>query len=163
MASGQTSTQPQLPVSVKAVIVLMGIMLLIVIGGQAVSFVNFELAVSLGFQEDDPNSSDPFIRGRVLLEQGTAGTDVIIQGLLLIGAIVGLLQRRAFGYACALGELSISIYWPTFDILQESLLVSHGIIEGLNVSNVVFETVYIVLSLAAALILYRHRQLFLAQ
>jgi len=89
-------------------------MLLVVIGMQAVSFFDFELAFSLGFQEDDPNSLDPFIHGRALLEQGTAGADIIIRGLLLIGVIVGLLQRRAFGYACALGQLSISLYWPTF-------------------------------------------------
>jgi len=163
MVPEQTSAQSQLPLSVKAVIAFLVIALLLIVGMQVVSVVNFELALSLGLQEDDPNSLDPFIRGHAILEQGIAGADVIIQGLLLIGAIVGLLQRRAFGYACALGELGISIYWPTFDIFQESLLVSRGLMEGLDVSTVVFETVYIALSLVAALVLYRHRRLFLAQ
>lgn len=88
---------------------------------------------------------------------------MIIQGLLLIGATVGLLRRRPFGYACALGQLSISIYWPSFDLIQESLLVSHGLMDRLDVSVVVFEVVYIILSLAAAVILYLHRGLFSAQ
>jgi hypothetical protein len=96
MTSGHASTPQQLPLSVKAVIGLLGIMFLMIIGMQGVSFINFELARSLGFQENDHNSSDPFNRGRALLEQGTAGTDVLIQGLLLIEAIsdsfgVGLL------------------------------------------------------------------------
>ncbi len=160
MASEQKTTRPQLPLSVKAVIVLLGIVLLATLVMQGVSVVNFELARALGFQEDDPNSPDPFIRGRTLLEQGTAGADLIVQGLLLVGAIVGLLQRRAFGYACALAQLGISIYWPTFDMLQESLLVSRGVMERLDLSIVAFEVVYIVLSLAAAVILYRHRRLF---
>ncbi len=64
MASEQTSAQSKFPLSVKAVIVMLVIMLLMVIGIQAVSFVDFDLALPLGFQEDDPNSLDPFIRGR---------------------------------------------------------------------------------------------------
>ena len=78
MASVQTSTQPKLPLSVKAVIILLGIMFLVIFVMQGVSAVNFELAFSLGFQEDDPNSPDPFIRGRTLLEQGTAIQTVIL-------------------------------------------------------------------------------------
>ena len=150
----------KLPLGVKIVIGYLGLMLLTLAIMQVTSILDFETAVSLGFQEDDPNSADPFVRGRVLLEQGTAGADLIIQGMLIIVAILGLLCRSGIGFVCAFGQLGISIYWPTFDIIQESVLFSKGVSEELIVGNIVGEVFYIVLALVMAAILYRHRKVF---
>ena len=160
MDEKKADKKPKLPLGVKIFIGYMGLMLVTVCVMQVTSILDFETAVSLGFQEDDPNSADPFVRGRVLLEQGTAGADLIIQGLLCIAAILGLLFRSGIGFACAFGQLGISIYWPTFDILQESVLFTKGVSDELIVGNIVGEVFYIILALVMAVVLFRHRKLF---
>ena len=160
MLAEPSSAPPRLPLSMKVVVVYFILLFVVIIGMQTTTAIDYELARSLGFQEDDPASADRFEAGRARLERATAMADVIIQGLLALGAIIGLLMRRGFGLACGFGLLAISIYWPTFDMFNEAALGCTGFGEGLIPAHVIIESLIIVTALAAAFILYRHRKLF---
>ncbi|UCH78274.1 MAG: hypothetical protein JSU81_11225 [Candidatus Coatesbacteria bacterium] len=160
MVAEPVSARPALPPAMKVVVAYFILLFVAIIGMQTTTVIDYEFARSLGFQEDDPASADRFVAGRARLERATALADVIIQGLLGLGAIIGLLKRRGFGLACGFGLLAISVYWPTFDMFNEAVLGRTGFGEGLIPAHVIIESVIIVTALAAALTLYRHRRLF---
>lgn len=76
--------------------------------GQALSLINYDLALSLGLQE----SIEEIGNIGIVWAKGFAFGDTILYIPLLIAAIVGLLRGKKWGLYLMFGSLAISIYWP---------------------------------------------------
>jgi len=91
------------------VIMIIGVLLLVVLlVGQTMSFINYDFAVSLGLQESREVVGDL----GVALNKGFGVGDTIIYVPLLVAGLIGLWVKkmwRVFAMACA---LAITAYWP---------------------------------------------------
>lgn len=79
-------------------------------GGQALSFVNWDAAMRLGFQENDPN--DPDITERILahVEWGVSAGDTLISLPLFLVGLAGLIFRRSWGMVAAMMAAASWVY-----------------------------------------------------
>ena len=84
------------------------IMLIILIFGQVMSFINYEFTVSLGLQE----SIDVIGEAGVAVNKGIGAGDTIIYLPLLIAGLAGLWLRKRWGVFTMFGAMAITAYWP---------------------------------------------------
>ncbi len=91
------------------VIMIAGILLLlIIILGQTMSFINYDFAVSIGLQE----SKDVIGEMGVAVNKGFGVGDTIIYIPLLVLGLFGLGLRRMWGVFAMASALAITAYWP---------------------------------------------------
>lgn len=91
------------------IIMLMGLLILMMlILGQTVAFINYDFAVSAGFQEHE-NIIGPI---GVAFNKGFGVGDTIIYIPLLLAGLVGLWRRKKWGLFTMTGTLAITAYWP---------------------------------------------------
>ncbi len=77
---------------------------------QGLSFFHYQGALSIGLQEDLPNSPDLVERAMAAVSWGEAGADIIIQGALIILALIGIIRKRWWGLSAGLAQAIIWIY-----------------------------------------------------
>jgi len=85
--------------------------LVVLVGGQCISFFVWNAALSCGLQEDDPNSSD-MVEATFLaaISWGAAGADTLVQGTLVILTLIGIFRQKEFGYFTGNALFIIWIY-----------------------------------------------------
>lgn len=84
------------------------LLLVMLIAGQMMSFINYELAVSLGLQEPEEVLGE---RG-VSMNKGFGAGDTIIYTPLMLFGIWGLIKGSKRGLFCLFGAMAITAYWP---------------------------------------------------
>ena len=84
------------------------LLLIMLIAGQMMAFINYDMAVSLGLQESQSTVGD---RG-VAMNKGFGVGDTIIYTPLMILGLWGLFARKRIGYYCMIGAMAITAYWP---------------------------------------------------
>ena len=91
------------------IIMVVGMLLLVIlVFGQAMSFINYDFAVSMGLQE-----SREVIGGMgVAVNKGFGVGDTIIYLPLLLLGLIGLWSRTMWGVFAMAGALAITAYWP---------------------------------------------------
>jgi hypothetical protein len=105
-----TKLTGRLPVGIWIVLALLIFAFIFGPGGQAVSVISWETAISIGLQEDHPDSKDVMERSLVPIEWGTAVADVILQTIVIMLALYGIIRRRWIGLAAATMQFIILIY-----------------------------------------------------
>ena len=111
------------------IIIIVGILFLFfLILGQTMSFINYDLTVSLGLQE----SKEIVGEMGVAVNKGFGVGDTIIYLPILIVGIVGLWLKRMWGIFAMAGALAITAYWPMVTIFL--LLFARGT-PGFNFTN----------------------------
>ena len=91
------------------VLMILGVLiLLMLVFGQMMSYINYDFAVSLGLQE----SVDKITVVGVAVNKGFGVGDTIVYLPLLIAGLVGLWLRKNWGIFTMLGALAITAYWP---------------------------------------------------
>lgn len=88
-----------------SICILLAIMLIL---GQTLSLINYDLTVSLGLQESAEEVSDV----GVAWAKGFAFGDTVFYLPLLLLGIIGLLKRRSWDFYSMFGALAITVYWP---------------------------------------------------
>jgi hypothetical protein len=90
-------------------LVIIGIILLILLlFGQTLAVINFDLAISLGLQE----TIGEIGKVGIAFAKGFALADTLVYVPLLILGIFGLLTNRKWGYLAMMISLGITVYWP---------------------------------------------------
>ncbi len=84
------------------------LLLLMLLIGQMMSFINYEFTVSLGLQE----SVDVVGERGVALNKGFGVGDTIIYIPLMVIGLLGLWQKKRWGVYAMVGALGITAYWP---------------------------------------------------
>jgi hypothetical protein len=99
---------------------------------QALSFFAWDAALSLGLQEDSPNSTDMVERTIGAMSWGEAGADVPVQGALIVLTVIGILRRRQFGFVTGVALTTIWIYVAIMILLQRIDLYHWGVVPDLS-------------------------------
>lgn len=84
------------------------LLLIMLIAGQMMAFINYDLAVSLGLQESGTTVG---ARG-VAMNKGFGLGDTIIYTPLMVIGVWGLFAGKRIGYYCMIGAMAITAYWP---------------------------------------------------
>lgn len=108
----------RLPLGIWVVLVLLLFALIFGPGGQAISFISWDKAISLGLQEDHPDSRDVMERSLVPIEWGTAIADVILQTALILLALYGLIRKHWIGLAAGTMTFTVFMYAALFFFFQ---------------------------------------------
>ncbi len=120
------------------VLMIIGILLLIMlIIGQMMSFINYEFTVSLGLQE----SVDIVSEMGVALNKGFGVGDTIIYIPLLIIGLIGLWLRKKWGVFTMIGAMGITAYWPMVSLF---FLIFAKNIPGFNFTDYTSYTILLV-------------------
>ncbi len=111
------------------IIMIVGTLLLVMlILGQTMSFINYDFTVSIGLQEPKETVTEV----GVAMNKGFAVGDTIIYAPLLVLGLAGLWLRKKWGLFTMAGTLAITAYWPVVSIF--ALLFARGT-PGFNFSN----------------------------
>lgn len=95
------------------IIMIIGILILVMLLiGQMMSFINYEFSVSIGLQE----SKNEIGEIGVAVNKGFGVGDTIIYMPLLIIGLSGLWQKKLWGVFAMTGALAITAYWPMVNI-----------------------------------------------
>lgn len=81
------------------------IILVMLLAGQTMSFINYEFTVSVGLQE-------PFGEIGVAVNKAFGVGDTIIYLPLLFVGLIGLWQKKEWGIFAMISALAITAYWP---------------------------------------------------
>ena len=95
--------------------ILMGIsitLLIFLLAGQTFSLINYEWTLSVGLQESE---AEVTLVGMAWLK-AFALADTLAYIPLLIAGIIGMLQRKRWGFFAMFGSLAISVYWPIVNL-----------------------------------------------
>lgn len=84
------------------------LILMILLAGQTMSFINYDFTVSVGLQEPENQIGEI---GVAVNKAFGVGDTIIYMPILLMG-LVGLWQRRSWGVYLMSGALAITAYWP---------------------------------------------------
>ena len=138
------------------IIMLVGMLLLVVlVFGQAMSFINYDLAVSIGLQE----SKEVIGAMGVAVNKGFGVGDTIIYLPLLLLGLIGLWSRTMWGVFAMAGALAITAYWPVVALFL--LLFARGA-PGFHFTDFTLYTVVLMLVTVYGLwglwYLYRNRK-----
>jgi len=98
------------PMGIWLVFILLIMAFFLGVGGQGLSVISWDTALSLGLQEDDPESENVMERSLVPIEWGTAMADVILQTTFILLAFYGLLRRHWIGLAAATMQFTVYVY-----------------------------------------------------
>src|SRR3990167_11164101 len=111
------------------VVMIVGILLLLMlILGQMMAFINYDFPVSIGLQE----SKDVIGETGVAVNKGIGVGDTIIYLPLLVLGLIGLWLRRMWGVFMMASALAITAYWPMASLFI--LLYARGT-PGFNFTN----------------------------
>ena len=88
------------------------LILLMLILGQMIAFINYEFTVSVGLQE----SVDIIGEYGVASNKAFGVGDTIIYLPLLILGLLGLWQKKTWGLFTMIGALAITAYWPIVNL-----------------------------------------------
>ncbi|KDR95235.1 hypothetical protein SAMN02745945_00394 [Peptoclostridium litorale DSM 5388] len=111
------------------IIMIMGkLLLLILIVGQMMAFINYDFTVSLGLQE----SKDIIGEMGVAVNKGFGVGDTIIYTPILAIGLIGLWLRKMWGVIAMTGALAITAYWPMVSIF---ILIYAKNVPGFNFTN----------------------------
>ena len=103
------------------IMMIVGILLLLMlILGQMMAFINYDFAVSLGLQE----SKDIIGEMGIAVNKGFGVGDTIIYIPLLVFGLMGLWFRKMWGVFAMVSALAITAYWPMVSIFL--LLYARG-------------------------------------
>jgi hypothetical protein len=117
------------------ILMIVGILILIMlISGQMMSFINYEFAVSIGLQE----SVDVIGAMGVASNKGFGVGDTIIYLPLLIIGLLGLWFRKKWGLLSMASALGITAYWPMVNLFL--LLFARGL-PGFNFTSFISYTI----------------------
>jgi len=95
------------------ILMILGIFLLVILLiGQMMSFINYEFTVSIGLQE----SVDVVGKMGVAVNKGFGVGDTIIYIPLLLIGFLGLWLKKKWGVFAMAGALGITAYWPMVSI-----------------------------------------------
>jgi len=108
----------KLPLGIWIVIIILVFDIFLGVVGQLITIISFETALSLGLQEDNPNSDDPIQRTLVPVEWGVAVADVILQTIGIILALIGIFRRHWVGLMGATVVFTILLYASLFFFFQ---------------------------------------------
>ncbi|HSG29136.1 MAG TPA: hypothetical protein VLA34_11700 [Candidatus Krumholzibacterium sp.] len=97
------------------------LLLVMLVAGQMMAFIDYGFTVSLGLQE----SREVVGEAGVAINKGFGVGDTIIYTPLMIIGIWGLLARKRFGSFAMLGAMAITAYWPMVCLFI--LLYSRGV------------------------------------
>ena len=121
------------------VVMIVGILLLLMlILGQMMSFINYDFTVSIGLQE----SKDIIGEMGIAVNKGFGVGDTIIYIPLLIFGLMGLWFRKMWGLFAMASALSITAYWPMVSIFL--LLYARGT-TGFNFTDFAPYTIVLIL------------------
>jgi hypothetical protein len=104
------------------------LLLLMLIFGQMMAFINYDFAVAIGLQE----AKDIIGEIGVAVNKGFGVGDTIIYLPLLVVGLMGLYFRKMWGVFTMTGALAITAYWPMVSIFL--LLYARGT-PGFNFTN----------------------------
>ena len=103
------------------IMMIVGILLLLMlILGQMMAFINYDFAVSIGLQE----SKDIIGEMGIAVNKGFGVGDTIIYIPLLVFGLMGLWFRKMWGVFAMVSALAITAYWPMVSIFL--LLYARG-------------------------------------
>jgi len=103
------------------IVIIIGILLLLMlILGQMMAFINYDFAVSIGLQE----SKDIIGEMGIAVNKGFGVGDTIIYIPLLVFGLMGLWFRKMWGVFAMVSALAITAYWPMVSIFL--LLYARG-------------------------------------
>ena len=89
-------------------IVTGSLLAVLLVVGQMLALVDFDLAVIIGLQE----SVEEVGRVGIAFAKGFALADSLFYLPMLIAGIIGLLKRKSWGFYSMFGSLAITAYWP---------------------------------------------------
>ena len=113
------------------IIMIMGkLLLLILIVGQMMAFINYDFTVSIGLQE----STDIIGEMGVAVNKGFGVGDTLIYTPILAIGLIGLWLRKMWGVFAMVGALAITAYWPMVSIF---ILIYAKDVPGFNFTNYV--------------------------
>lgn len=113
------------------IIMIMGkLLLLILIVGQMMAFINYDFTVSIGLQE----SKDIIGEMGVAVNKGFGVGDTLIYTPILAIGLIGLWLRKMWGVFAMVGALAITAYWPMVSIF---ILIYAKDVPGFNFTNYV--------------------------
>ena len=105
-----TKPMGRYPLGIWVVLALLTVTFIFGVGGQGLSAVSWDIAYSLGLQEDSPTSENVMERSLVPIEWGTAVADVILQTALVLLALYGLFRRHWIGLTAATMQFTVYTY-----------------------------------------------------
>lgn len=121
------------------VVMIVGILLLLMlILGQMMAFINYDFAVSIGLQE----SKDIIGEMGIAVNKGFGVGDIIIYTPLMVFGLIGLWFRKTWGVFAMVSALAITAYWPMVSIFL--LLYARGT-PGFNFTNFASYTIMLTL------------------
>lgn len=143
------------------ILTILGIFILVLLLiGQMMSFINYEFTVSIGLQE----SVDVVGEMGVAVNKGFGVGDTIIYIPLLLIGLVGLWIRKRWGIYAMAGALGITAYWPMVAIFI--LLFARGT-PGFNFTKYTFYsillTAFTVYGVWGILYLYKNREILVKE
>ena len=92
----------------RALIIVSGILTIMYLLGQTMAIIDYSFTVSTGLQEP----AEEITEVGVAFNKGFGWADTLIYIPLLITGIIGLLQKKIFGWYCMAAAMAITIYWP---------------------------------------------------
>jgi len=121
------------------VVMIVGILLLLILVlGQMMSFINYDFTVSIGLQE----SKDIIGEMGIAVNKGFGVGDTIIYIPLLVFGLMGLWFRKMWGVYTMVSALAITAYWPMVSIFL--LLYARGT-TGFNFTDFAPYTIVLIL------------------
>jgi hypothetical protein len=127
--------------------------LFLTIFAQTLSFFSWDTALSLGLQEDSPYSADIVERMMMAISWGEAGTDLLVQGTLIVLTLIGILRRRQFGFLAGFGQAIIWIYVTLLIILQRIALFNWDLVSDLSRAKSVGPVIFVFVGIPGVLML----------
>jgi hypothetical protein len=114
------------PLGIWIALVCMLFCLLVAGGGQALSLINWDLAMFLKLQENDPNSPDIVQRVLAQVEWGVCAADVLLVLPLFAVGFAGVLMRRHWGMVTGMMAAICWIYMFVTYAAQRYAVVFRG-------------------------------------
>jgi hypothetical protein len=127
--------------------------LFVTIFGQTLSLVSWDTALSLGLQEDSPHSTDIVERMMMAISWGEAGTDVLVQGTLMVLVLIGIFRRRQFGFLAGIGQAILWIYVTLLVTLQRIALYKWDLVSDLSRAKTIGPLIFVFVGIPGILML----------
>ncbi|NOX61362.1 MAG: hypothetical protein GXP42_05375 [Chloroflexi bacterium] len=96
------------PIAFWIIIVFFIFSLLMLLMGQALAVVDYELTVQLGMQE----SVEAISEFGVQINRGVGAADTLVQLPLILLSLVGLWRRRRWALTTTAAVMGVTAYWP---------------------------------------------------
>lgn len=97
------------PVAFGVIVGFQALALVLLLAGQTMALVDYELAVSLGLQED---AREVGAFG-VAMNRAFGAGDTVVYIPLIVASLAGLLMRKRWALVTTAAVMGISVYWAT--------------------------------------------------